>query len=277
MKTKLLPLVAIISMAAFAAPAHAASISSEGSKAYAIDNNGNIVRDNYGACVRTIDWTKEAAIAACEAPAAKTTKSAAPAMAKAAPAASVAPVNNGIKNNGQRAYAIDSNGYIVRDGYGGCVRTIEWTKETAIAKCEGWEEPKAAKPAPVAMPAPKPAPVVKTVSEDVPAAFRGFFDVDKAKLKAPAIEELDVYSGYMKRNPEKKIKVIGHTDSTGTEMYNQVLSEKRANAVKTYLTGQGIDGMRINTLGMGESSPVASNATKEGRAQNRRVEIEVVK
>ena len=198
-------------------------------------------------------------------------------MAAFAPA-QAAPASNDIKDNGQRAYAIDSNGYVVRDGFGGCVRTIEWTKEKAIAKCEGWEEPKAAaKPAPVAMPAPKPAPVAKTVSEDVPAAFRGFFDIDKAKLKTPAIEELDVYSGYMKRNPEKKIKVIGHTDSTGTEMYNQVLSEKRANAVKTYLTGQGIDGMRINTLGMGESSPVASNATKEGRAQNRRVEIEVVK
>ena len=199
-------------------------------------------------------------------------------MAAFAPA-QAAPVNNDIKSNDQRAYAIDSNGYIVRDGYGGCVRTIEWTKETAIAKCEGWEEPKVAAPAPVVVPAPapKPAPVVKTVSEDVPAAFRGFFDLNKAELKTPAIEELDVYSGYMKRNPEKKIKVIGHTDSTGTETYNQMLSEKRANAVKTYLQGQGIDGMRINTMGMGESKPIASNSTKEGRAQNRRVEIEVIK
>ncbi|MBN2866302.1 MAG: OmpA family protein [Thiotrichales bacterium] len=196
--------------------------------------------------------------------------------AKATPAATVAPVNNGIKNNGQRAYAIDSNGYIVRDGYGGCVRTIEWTKETAIAKCEGWEEPKAA-PVVAPAPAPKPAPVAKTVSEDIPAAFLGFFDTDKAVLKTAATEELDVYSGYMTRNPNKNIKVTGHTDSTGTEAYNQALSERRAMSVKTYLEGKGIDGKRIETIGMGETSPVASNKTKEGRAQNRRVEIEVIK
>ena len=279
MKTKLLPLVAIISMAAFA-PAQAADISSNGSTAYAIDSKGNIVRDNYGSCVRTIDWTKDAAIAACETPA-PAAKTVAPVAAKVAPT-SAAPaakaVNTDIKGNDQFAYVVDSDGDIVRDGYGGCVRTINWTKETAIAKCEGWEEPKPA-PAPVVAPAPapKPAPVVKQVSEDAPAAFRGFFDTDKAELKPVATEELDVYSGYMTRNPSKNIKVTGHTDATGSEAYNQALSEKRANAVKTYLEDKGIDGKRIETIGMGESSPVATNKTKEGRAENRRVEIEVVK
>jgi len=278
MKTQLLPLAAIISLVAFA-PAQAADISST-NNAYAVDSSGNIVRDNYGSCVRSTKWTKETAIASCENPTPKSEKAAATAKA-ATVSAPVEPVNDGIKNNGQRAYAIDSNGYIVRDGYGGCVRTIEWTKETAIAKCEGWEEPKpVVEPAPVVVaPAvtPKPAPIVKKVSEDVPAAFLGFFDTDKAVLKQAATEELDVYSDYMTRNPSKNIKVTGHTDSTGSEAYNQALSEKRAVSVKTYLEGKGIDGTRIETIGMGESSPVATNKTKEGRAENRRVEIEVVK
>ncbi len=273
MKTKLLPLVALISMAAMA-PVQAADIASNASKAYAIDGNGNIVRDGYGSCVRTIDWTKESAIAACEAP---MTAKAAPAAKKAAPMAAAAPaakpMMTGIKGNDQFAYAVDSDGYIVRDGYGGCVRTIDWTKETAIAKCEGWEEPK---PVVAPAPAPKPAPVAE-VKEDAPAAFRGFFDTDMAVLKPAATEKLDVYSGYMTRNPDKNIKVTGHTDATGSEAYNQALSERRAAAVKTYLENKGIDGKRIATQGMGESQPVATNKTKEGRAENRRVEIEVVK
>ncbi|MEA3404799.1 MAG: OmpA family protein [Pseudomonadota bacterium] len=277
MKTKLLPLVAIISMVAMA-PAQAADISTNGTTAYAVDGSGNIVRDSYGSCVRSIDWTKDTAIAACETPAPAAKAVAAPA-AKAAPTAVMAPaaVNTDIKGNDQFAYAVDSDGDIVRDAFGGCVRTIDWTKETAIAKCEGWEEPKPA-PAPVVAPAPapKPAPVAE-VKEDAPAAFRGFFDTDMAVLKPVATEELDVYSGYMARNPDKNVKVTGHTDATGSEAYNQALSERRAAAVKIYLEGKGIDGKRIEAKGMGESQPVADNSTKEGRAQNRRVELEIIK
>ena len=69
---------------------------------------------------------------------------------------------------------------------------------------------------------------------------------------------------------------IGHTDSIGTEAYNQRLSERRANAVKAYLVSKGIESDRVATEGKGELQPVASNKTKAGRAQNRRVEIEVV-
>lgn len=185
-----------------------------------------------------------------------------------------------IPSNGTNAYAIDYRGLVVRDGFGGCVRSIDWTKETAIAKCEGWEEPKP-EPAPVVAPAPAPkpapAPVVEQVKEDAPAAFTGFFDNDKAELKPAAIEKLDIYADYLSRHSEKRIKVSGHTDSAGAASYNQQLSEKRANAVKAYLESKGIDGSRIETAGMGEAHPVASNSTKEGRAENRRVEIEVIK
>ncbi len=180
-----------------------------------------------------------------------------------------------IQNNGQGAYAVDSDGDVVRDSWNRCVRTNYWTPETAINKCEGISEPVLVV---VVAPAPKPAPVVvETIVEDIPAAFRGFFDTNKANLKPTANEKLDNYARYMTRNPTKNIKITGHTDATGTETYNQSLSEKRANAAKTYLTGKGIDGQRIKASGMGESVPIATNKTKEGRAENRRVEITVIK
>lgn len=69
---------------------------------------------------------------------------------------------------------------------------------------------------------------------------------------------------------------MGHTDSVGPEEYNQRLSVRRAESVKAHLVGQGIEANRIYTEGKGESQPVADNSTKEGRAKNRRVEIEVV-
>jgi Outer membrane protein and related peptidoglycan-associated (lipo)proteins len=66
----------------------------------------------------------------------------------------------------------------------------------------------------------------------------------------------------------------GHTDSIGTEAYNQKLSERRANAVKAYLVSKGVPASKITTLGKGETQPVATNKTKEGRAKNRRVDVE---
>ena len=270
MKTKLLPLAALLSLSA---------MSSVQAAAYVTDGYGNMARDSFGDCVRTSDWTKADAAqctAPVAAPAAKT------AMAPATKATAAAPAEmkieaGDIPTNAKGAYAIDSDGDVVRDSWNRCVRTNYWTAETAINKCEGIEEPKPA-PVVVAAPAPAPAPVVvETIVEDVPAAFRGFFDTNKADLKPVAHDMLDNYSGYMTRNPSKNIKVTGHTDSTGSEAYNQSLSEKRANAVKSYLTGKGIDGNRIETSGMGENAPIATNKTKEGRAENRRVEIQVIK
>ncbi|WP_019557930.1 OmpA family protein [Thiomicrorhabdus arctica] len=183
-----------------------------------------------------------------------------------------------IQDNAQGAYVVDSNGNVVRDSWNRCVHSSNWTKETAINKCEGIAEPKPAPVAVVIAPAPKPTPVfVETIIEDVPAAFRGFFDVNKANLKLPANQELDNYADYMTRNPARHIQVTGHTDATGKADYNQSLSQKRANAVKAYLTGKGISGERIETFGMGESAPIATNKTKAGRAENRRVEIKVIK
>lgn len=100
------------------------------------------------------------------------------------------------------------------------------------------------------------------------------FDFDSAVLK-PAMEtELDDVAARINASRgNEMLEVIGHTDSTGPESYNQGLSERRAQAAADYLAGKGVGASRITTKGMGESSPVADNATRDGRAMNRRVEI----
>ncbi len=75
--------------------------------------------------------------------------------------------------------------------------------------------------------------------------------------------------------PQTNIMIAGHTDSTGTEVYNQQISDGRALAVKNALTGQGVSSMRMNTIGYGESQPIADNSTESGRQLNRRVEIRI--
>ncbi|MEW6417630.1 MAG: OmpA family protein [Nitrospirota bacterium] len=100
------------------------------------------------------------------------------------------------------------------------------------------------------------------------------FDFDKSDIKESEIEKLKKAVEFVKNYPGFKIKIEGHTCSIGTEKYNQGLSERRAEAVKKYLIEEGrIEAKRITTIGYGESNPVASNETEEGRAKNRRVEI----
>lgn len=95
------------------------------------------------------------------------------------------------------------------------------------------------------------------------------FDFDSAKLKDAMMSVLDAVATKLKGN--QAVEVIGHTDSTGPASYNQGLSERRAQAAADYLSSKGVSNMTIK--GMGESAPVADNATREGRAMNRRVEI----
>ena len=184
-----------------------------------------------------------------------------------------------IMANGSTAYVVDSRGRIVRDSSNRCVRSIDWSKETAIAKCEGWEEPKpAAKPAP----APAPAPVAKAAPAPAPAPmappkFLGHFDFDTEDLKSNDVPDLDKFASYMNEVTDSKVAITGHTDSRGSEAYNQKLSEKRAQDVADYLAGKGVAADRMMVTGLGESSPVADNSTEAGRAENRRVEIEIVK
>jgi OOP family OmpA-OmpF porin len=101
------------------------------------------------------------------------------------------------------------------------------------------------------------------------------FDFDKSTIKPEAAAILDRLVVFMNENKDKRVNLSGHTDSIGTDAYNQKLSERRAASVKNYLTKKGVDTSRISSQGFGETKPIADNKTKEGRAKNRRVEIKV--
>ena len=121
-------------------------------------------------------------------------------------------------------------------------------------------------------PPPPPAPV----QEKVTFAADAFFDFDKAVLKPEGKAKLDDLVGKVKGINLEVVIAVGHTDSVGGDAYNQSLSVKRSEAVKAYLVSKGIEKNRVYTEGKGEKQPVADNSTDEGRAKNRRVEIEVV-
>lgn len=99
------------------------------------------------------------------------------------------------------------------------------------------------------------------------------FDFNKADIKPEFDADLDEVVTVMKNNPLLNILIEGHTDSIGTEQYNQSLSERRAGSVKEYFVMKGIASQRMTAMGFGESRPIASNETEEGRAKNRRVQI----
>ena len=185
-----------------------------------------------------------------------------------------------------------ASGDVWKSGVGQCWRDATWTPATAAAGCDGAivAPAPAPAPAPVAAPAPAPAPAPKAVVAPPPPpapapppaatkvtyAADAFFDFDTAVLKAEGKAKLDDLVGKVKSISLEVIIAVGHTDSVGGDPYNQKLSVKRSEAVKAYLVSKGIEKNRVYTEGKGEKQPVADNKTKEGRAKNRRVEIEVV-
>ena len=144
-----------------------------------------------------------------------------------------------------------------------CWRDAFWTPATGIPGCDG---------VPVAQQKAKPAPMAAKVVFNADT----FFDFDKSVLKPEGRQLLQQVAQQVRGIELETIIAVGHTDSIGTEAYNQKLSERRAASVKAYLVSLGIDPNRIYTEGKGKLQPIASNKTKEGRAQNRRVEIEIV-
>ena len=159
----------------------------------------------------------------------------------------------------------NASGDVWKNASGDCWRDANWTPATAAPGCG----------APAAAVAPKAAAPVAAASK-VTYAADAFFDFDKSVVKPAGKAKLDDLVSKVKGINLEVIIAVGHTDSIGTDAYNQKLSVRRAEAVKAYLVSKGIEKNRIYTEGKGEKQPVADNKTKEGRAKNRRVEIEVV-
>jgi OOP family OmpA-OmpF porin len=201
-----------------------------------------------------------------------------------------------------------SNGRVVMDTYGNCVRTMQWSPDKEIVGCGKKPAPVAlaAPPAPATPPPLVPAPAAAPVAAAAPAAAPpaaapiavvpavavaapqekpmrtvtiegdAFFDTNKTTFRMEAQPALEKYAEQVRRvTSVEAVQITGHTDNTGTSDYNQKLSEQRAATVKDFLVKQGVDPSKITILGKGETSPIADNATKEGRAKNRRVEVMV--
>ncbi|MGP1629010.1 MAG: outer membrane protein OmpA [Giesbergeria sp.] len=160
-----------------------------------------------------------------------------------------------------------------------CWRDASWTPATAAPGCDGAlvaAAPVAIPPAPVVAAPAAPVPAPAATASKVTYAADAFFDFDKSVLKPAGKTKLDDLVSKVQGINLEVIIAVGHTDSIGSDAYNQKLSIRRAEAVKAYLVAKGIEKSRVYTEGKGEKQPVADNKTKEGRAKNRRVEIEVV-
>ena len=147
-----------------------------------------------------------------------------------------------------------------------CWRDNSWTPATAAQACDG-----ALKPA-----APAAAAASGVSQSKITLQADTLYDFNKSDLKPEGKATLDKIAADLNKIKLEVIIAVGNTDSVGTDAYNMALGQRRAQSVKSYLTSKGVDGSRIYTESKGKSNPVASNATAEGRAKNRRTDIEVV-
>ncbi len=145
-----------------------------------------------------------------------------------------------------------------------CWRDAAWTPATAAKGCDGALAPKAA------------AAASGVSQSKITLQADTLYDFDKATLKPEGQATLDKIARDLSKIKLEVIIAVGNTDSVGSDAYNMALGQRRAQSVKAYLVSKGVDGSRIYTESKGKSNPVASNATAEGRAKNRRTDIEVV-
>jgi len=183
-----------------------------------------------------------------------------------------------------------ATGNVVRDGGRACVRTSFWQRENAIKECnpELFPEPKVVAapapkpaPAPVVAPPPPPPPAPKVVVAPKPKVMvfgaAALFAVNKAELTPAGEQKLREYREQARAeiSAATLVKITGHTDNTGTAEYNQQLSVRRAQTVRDYLVKLGANPSIMQVAGVGAANPIADNKTAAGRAENRRVEVEV--
>jgi OOP family OmpA-OmpF porin len=176
----------------------------------------------------------------------------------------------------------DSSGAAVKDGSGACVVS----SGQVLPECAGAKAPVAPKPASPASPAAPAAPTSPAApaaaAKPAPSSVRqavviqadALFDFDKSVIRPDGKKSIDDALAKLGGVDLEMVIATGHTDSVGTDAYNQKLSERRAAAVKDYLVSKGIPSAKVTTIGKGESQPVATNKTAEGRQKNRRVDIE---
>jgi OmpA-OmpF porin, OOP family len=164
---------------------------------------------------------------------------------------------------------VNATGTPWRNGDGTlCWRDAAWTPATAAQGCDGFLAPKAAAKPAAAQP--------KVTQTKITLQADTLYDFDKATLKPEGKATLDKVAADLAKIRLEVIIAVGNTDSVGSDAYNQALGQRRAQSVKAYLISKGVDGGRIYTESKGKSNPVATNATAEGRAKNRRTDIEVV-
>ena len=189
--------------------------------------------------------------------------------------------------------ATDSSGAPIRDSSGNCVASSGVMHPDCGGEKMSVEAAKPAQPATPAAPAAPGTPGAAPATPAAPAApvvpaapapvsvkqamtiqAEALFDFDKSVIKPEGKKSLDDAIAKMSGVSVDVVIATGHTDSIGTDDYNQRLSERRANAVKDYLVSKGVPANKITTIGKGETQPVATNKTKEGRAKNRRVDVD---
>lgn len=188
-------------------------------------------------------------------------------------------------------YVGDSRGKVVTSNFGECVQSDGWNKALSTPECdaelaarleaERLESERLAAEARAAEEARRAAelallnrPAVAPTLLRLSDKRNVMFEFNSAALTPAATGELDkVMSKIREFDQIDAIEIVGHTDSSGPESYNQVLSERRANSIRQFLESRGVSAALLSARGVGESSPVETNATREGRAMNRRVDI----
>lgn len=175
---------------------------------------------------------------------------------------------------------VSADGSAVRTGEGDCLKLGGFSEETQVNACEGIEdevEEAVAEPETAPEPAPAPEPVAKEpIVTTATLSGEALFDSNSAELNAGSEQAMaDLVTQLEQYQEISDIKVTGHTDSMGEEDYNLELSERRAQAVQTFLQA-AFPNANVSWAGLGETSPVSTNSSKEGRQANRRVDIQVI-
>ena len=298
------PAAALAAPATAAAPAGFAPIRAPGNPAYLTDSSGIVVRSSQGECWRTGSWSPAlATVVGCDGVLARAAPVPAPAPSPEPEPLPPAETQSQMQPDVQASEPLPAPP----------TPPTPPTPPASVAPTPAPTSPPTAAPSaaspPAAAPSTRPAPAAppsppaaapadiappqttqppradaapaeraeqQPKAEKVTLDTDTYFDFDKSTLKPEGRRKLDELASRIASMQLEVVVATGHTDWTGTDAYNQKLSERRARAVKNYLMEKGLPADRIFTDGKGEKQPVASNKTREGRAKNRRVEVELV-